>query len=253
LKLISHGGAWAGYRAELIRFPEQQFSIACLCNLATTNPSNLARRVADIYLADQLVTEAGKQPGEANTSPAFTTLAKEELEKKVGLYRNYETGAVRRISLRDGKLRIDQFGAGFELAPLSPNQFRVVGPAVITDVTFESPNAQAPLRLRLARAGSRPEIFEAVKQATPTATELAEYQGTFFSEELSVAYEVKLDQGKLALRGRNAPRAAFQPTFKDAFIIPGMQFEFTRDAQSRITGFAVHAGRIRNVRFAKQR
>src|SRR5713226_2303822 len=33
LHTVSHGGAWGGYRAELLRFPEQHFSVACLCNL----------------------------------------------------------------------------------------------------------------------------------------------------------------------------------------------------------------------------
>src|SRR5467141_4033882 len=29
LQTVSHGGAWGGYRAELLRFPEQHFSVAC--------------------------------------------------------------------------------------------------------------------------------------------------------------------------------------------------------------------------------
>src|SRR5262245_58448851 len=37
LRRVSHGGSWAGYRAELARFPEQKFLVACLCNLSRTN------------------------------------------------------------------------------------------------------------------------------------------------------------------------------------------------------------------------
>jgi hypothetical protein len=44
---VDHGGADAGYRSDLIRFPEQHFSAAVLCNLADTNPSALTRHVAD--------------------------------------------------------------------------------------------------------------------------------------------------------------------------------------------------------------
>ena len=54
LATVDHGGADAGYRADLLRFPEQHFSVACLCNKAETNPGELTRKVADIYLADQL-------------------------------------------------------------------------------------------------------------------------------------------------------------------------------------------------------
>src|SRR4029077_4594903 len=51
LRTVSHGGSWGGYRAELLRFPEQHFSVACLCNLGSANPSKRAHQVADVYLA----------------------------------------------------------------------------------------------------------------------------------------------------------------------------------------------------------
>ena len=50
LPFVRHGGSWAGYRAELLRFPSQKTSVACLCNLGTAGPSRLADRVADIVL-----------------------------------------------------------------------------------------------------------------------------------------------------------------------------------------------------------
>jgi CubicO group peptidase (beta-lactamase class C family) len=54
LKRIRHGGVFAGYRAEMVRFPEKQFSIAILCNLSSIAPSALANEIADIFLAGQL-------------------------------------------------------------------------------------------------------------------------------------------------------------------------------------------------------
>ena len=54
LNTVSHGGAWAGYRAELLRFPDQKFSVICLCNLSSMEPEELAVNVADIYLGDLL-------------------------------------------------------------------------------------------------------------------------------------------------------------------------------------------------------
>src|SRR5207244_3147546 len=49
-----HGGSWGGYRAQLLRFPDQHFSVACLCNLANANPERRALRVADILLASEM-------------------------------------------------------------------------------------------------------------------------------------------------------------------------------------------------------
>lgn len=54
LQRVSHGGAWAGYRAQLMRFPEQQTSFVCLSNLGSMDPNGLCERVAEIVLAPAL-------------------------------------------------------------------------------------------------------------------------------------------------------------------------------------------------------
>ncbi|MCI0387903.1 MAG: beta-lactamase family protein, partial [Acidobacteria bacterium] len=54
LKTIAIGGDFLGYRAELLRFPDQKFSVVCLFNVSRVGPAWIARQVADIYLADQL-------------------------------------------------------------------------------------------------------------------------------------------------------------------------------------------------------
>lgn len=67
LKMVSHGGSFVGFRADMIRFPEQKFSVIVLANLGNINPSRLAKQVADIYLADQFKPEK-KKPDAAKTS-----------------------------------------------------------------------------------------------------------------------------------------------------------------------------------------
>src|SRR6185312_15350596 len=51
LATVRHGGAWGGYRAELLRFPQQHFSVACLCNLANANPEKRAEKVSEVFLS----------------------------------------------------------------------------------------------------------------------------------------------------------------------------------------------------------
>ena len=50
-RTVSHGGSWVGYRAELVRFPEQDLSVMVLANLSQVNPVALAGSVADLCLA----------------------------------------------------------------------------------------------------------------------------------------------------------------------------------------------------------
>jgi len=57
LNVIEHDGRDPGYRAHLIRFPDQHLAVACLCNLVLPNeklPGALVRQVADVYLEGQL-------------------------------------------------------------------------------------------------------------------------------------------------------------------------------------------------------
>src|SRR5580692_11660053 len=61
LHTVRHGGSWGGYRAELLRFPDQHFSVACLCNLGSANPSRRANEVADVYLSSLMKSKDPKK------------------------------------------------------------------------------------------------------------------------------------------------------------------------------------------------
>lgn len=57
LETISHDGGLFGFRTEMIRFPEQRFTVICLCNLGNMNPWRLATQIAAIYLANEFELE----------------------------------------------------------------------------------------------------------------------------------------------------------------------------------------------------
>ena len=69
---VGHGGAWAGYRAMLLRFPEHQMSIAITCNLGSMNPERLAQQTADIFLAEELGPHEEEEvvPGDSSQAVA---------------------------------------------------------------------------------------------------------------------------------------------------------------------------------------
>lgn len=107
LRKVSHGGSWAGYRSELLRFPDQKFSVACLCNLGTVNPSALAQRVADIYLADQFKTTELKPSTMRGTPPKLPdpiTLTAEQLAEHAGSYYSEELDTTYKLVIEEGKL-----------------------------------------------------------------------------------------------------------------------------------------------------
>ena len=54
LRVDDHGGSMMGYKAHILRFPDQRFSVIETCNLGSIDPGSLARRVADVYLGDRM-------------------------------------------------------------------------------------------------------------------------------------------------------------------------------------------------------
>jgi hypothetical protein len=57
LAITGHDGADAGYRADFLRFPGEQLSIGCLCNLGSLNPRNFTKQVAEVYLGAKMALE----------------------------------------------------------------------------------------------------------------------------------------------------------------------------------------------------
>jgi CubicO group peptidase (beta-lactamase class C family) len=111
LQAVRHGGSWGGYRAELLRFPEQHFSVACLCNVGNANPSRRANLVADVYLGSLMKPKTeNKDPEEdheaqksASTVAAPTT---EQLKAYAGDYWSEELGVAYRIGVDDARLKV---------------------------------------------------------------------------------------------------------------------------------------------------
>jgi len=106
LHTVSHGGSWGGYRAELMRFPDQHFSVACLCNVGNADATRRARQVADIYLGNLMKPRENKSKERDDKESIETTIGAEELKNYSGNYWSEELGASYRLGVADGRIKI---------------------------------------------------------------------------------------------------------------------------------------------------
>jgi CubicO group peptidase (beta-lactamase class C family) len=60
-RIVSHSGAYGGYRSTFLRFPDDHLTIITLCNISTMS-SQLAEQVANVYLGGLRVGEGGYNP-----------------------------------------------------------------------------------------------------------------------------------------------------------------------------------------------
>jgi CubicO group peptidase (beta-lactamase class C family)/acetylornithine deacetylase/succinyl-diaminopimelate desuccinylase-like protein len=158
LKRVSHGGSWAGYRAELMRFPERHTSIITLCNVSNSGPTALAESVAAVWLADAglgTLSPPAPRASAATPPPAPPSLSDDELRAHAGRYASPELTLPWIVELVDHQLRVRiRKGSGDVLTPVSRDEFRWSG----TRITFERDalviTNRGVEKLRLAKVSS---------------------------------------------------------------------------------------------------
>ncbi len=155
-----HGGADAGYRTYLLRFPEQHLGIAVFSNLGQFDPGSMTYAMADVLLADQFEPE---KPG----------------------------------------------------APPLPE----------------------------------PEK----KPFDPKTVVLADFTGSYYSEELETRYTFDIRNDTLTSHHQRHPDFKLAATAADSFTMEFLgTLAFTRDAKGKVNGFKASNGRVRNLVFRKE-
>jgi hypothetical protein len=253
LQMIEHGGAFVGFRADTIRFPEQRFSVAVYCNRADANPSQRSRKVAELYLADVM------DPDESSAAKSTEKVGKaqvsaEQLESLSGHYWNEERRTAQEVAWSDGKLQLvysDELR--FEMISLAADRFAVQSPWFGAELTFKEV-AGGTLQMSFLIDGAKePRLFEEFVPREPSPQDLEAYAGTYFSDELGVSYALDVEEGGLVFRIVRHEAHQLEPLFGEVFSSSGFgTFEFMRRADGVIGGFLLDAGRVRNLLFESQ-
>ena len=100
-----------------------------------------------------------------------------------------------------------------------------------------------------SESASRPEQRPVGLVAPAHFKDLA---GTYYSDELQVAYTIAFDEGSLALRIQDQPPGELSMVGKDQGRAWVGSLAFERDADGTVTGFVLQSGRVRNMRFARK-
>lgn len=247
LRVISHGGSWAGFRGHFLRFPEQRYAVATFCNFSTSGPDSLARKVAGIYLGDQMQPDSAAMWTASLAAAPHRELPVESLRSLVGVWRNDERGEARRTRLLGDSL-VATGGERVRLVPIAGERFRA-GSGI--EISFAG--AAARPQQMIVRTTGETVTFTRADTAALTPAALAEYAGDYRNEEVEATHTWKVEKGDLVLYSNHRRLGVLEPTYKDGFTRGGSVIDVQRDAKGRITGFVVESGRVRHLRFTRMK
>jgi CubicO group peptidase (beta-lactamase class C family) len=231
---VRHGGAWAGYRAELLRFPKQHTSVAVLCNVAQSAPSVRADHVADVILANVLALT----PAVTEKKEAPESVSPDILQRYVGVYKN-DKDTYQRIELRSGKLTLASYG--IELIPQSPTLFRT------TEGTISFSDKQMVFGL----FDGKPERYSLIQTSAPK--DLSTFVGDYYSPELGAIWQLRLQDGQLTVQVKHSdnPPTTLRAVTENAFTFESGALRF--EIRSGVPNHAfLTVDRIRNIEFFRQ-
>ena len=100
---FGHGGSWAGFRTNFVRFPEENLSIVVFCNFSTCNPAGRALEVAEVFLEDQM-GPTPLQPDGLDDVTESLSLSDSELREYSGHYRSPELDSTYEVFVESGRL-----------------------------------------------------------------------------------------------------------------------------------------------------
>ena len=239
LREVSHGGSTAGYRTHMARYPDQHVAVAVWCNNASAGPAALLHQVADLVLTFP-------QPSVAQASAERVEVAPSSIARWGGTYRDVFSDQTLTLIANDRGLAAAGGRGNVPWIPRGGATFL----STQGEATFSG--SAGKRAFIVVRAGADTARFEEVRP-TKSALPVNDYVGTYASDELDVRFTIVVRDGKLILRRRPADELELRPAYEDDFQAGGGlgSLRFARDAKGKVTGFAIFAGRVVDVRFKR--
>jgi CubicO group peptidase (beta-lactamase class C family) len=251
LNEIQHGGADAGYRSYLTRFPDENFAVVVFSNSAEFNSGRMAHKVVDIYLKAKIKTEDKPSEIKKESDTKAVTVGENVFGTYVGDF-ELQPGFIISISSMDNQLSAIATGQSkVKLVPISTTEYKIEG--VEAKIEF-IPNEGENIKLLKLHQGGQIMDAPRVKVFDKSSVILSDFSGEFYSEELSTTYNFTVVNDKLVAKHSRLSDFNLNPVKDNMFNGEAWffgQVEFIKDENNTITGCKVSNGRVRNLYFEK--
>ena len=243
LPVIKHSGNQGGFRAQIAWFPAQKFTSIALCNNMAILPKQVVEKLADIYLEGQFKPVPPPKNVTDGLPPAIE-LPEAQLMSYAGIYAHRESGRSFRLTMKNGKLvNSEFFRKEVPVTAISEKRLLFIDGNGMTELLPDLNKDGSVSQIRIMNEEGAPDVYVPVKPPTNTPEKLAEYVGTYFSEELAADHRIVVKGNGLGLQFGESFDGQLNGTYADTFAGGGGQVRitFTRDDKGVITGFVFNA------------
>ncbi len=243
---IHHSGFGLGGQSQIIAVPELKLAIILLTNLASINPAPLSYKILDCFLPIQDVKSAKL------TKNKLVIHTQKEKNEFVGQYKEQNSDMKMEILLENDTLKaLGQGKKNITLIATDKGEFiRLNNPNVLYDF-IPSKNAKADL---IVSFGGTPFYFSEAKFIDVKTINLTDYVGRYFSDELSVVYEIYIENNALFVNYPNHNKTKLMAGQKDEFgNEQRILYHFERNKKKEVTKLYLAAeGTVKNIEFVKK-
>jgi CubicO group peptidase (beta-lactamase class C family) len=244
-RTVEHGGTLEGFRAQYVRFPDDDRSVIVLCN-TRVNPKRRANAVADLVLPGPLAPRAGGRPDPGESGADLST---DVLDAYTGLYRAPADGYFR-FAVENGRLMAERSMAfRIPLRPVTRRRFTAPGP--IDSLIFSPSEAETPRRVDVVRSTGTTS-FRRVFPVSYSPAERKAFTGCYHSDELGVDYRVRIRDGALQIVRADGGTVRLQPGVRDEFRLDGGFVRFERSDAGEVVAFEWNTRRVAGLRFERR-
>jgi CubicO group peptidase (beta-lactamase class C family) len=227
--VVWHTGAWAGYRAVIMRFPDRRRSIIVLCNVADAHTRLLATRLADLMI----------QPRFAEPPKGPQTVRAHAM---VGLYSSDAVGDILRVTTRGADTVLIEVG--------DRHHILVPSGMLLRDTTDGATYEFGDRRVVVRSFGDIPDTMRLV----PPPGRSPGLPGRYVSPELNVTWTVLTKGSKLMLHRPRGDDLALAPLYADGYMTSdGTPVHFLRDASGQVTALSITTNGVHDLRFSRDR
>lgn len=240
--LVSHSGGAAGFSTWLGRFTGEDVSVAVMCNFEPVSASQLAERVAELFL---LPVDPANAPRGPRPVPGV------DVTPRAGLYFDTNSGEPMRLQVNNGRLAIV---TGPPLVPVSAESFRPVRPML-----FFRSEASYELRFRSADEFTittdegEVSTYRRAEPWTPSAADLEASAGRYRSEELNRNFELLPGTNGLRFRFEDEHQRTMelQAVARDTYMVNLVILRVLRDASGQVTGLSYGNPALRRIHLTR--